>query len=233
MPSCTNFPPIKPFSCSECLYCTKYKDTLIQHQLTHSGIKPFSCKMCSYKTIRKSDLIKHQLTHSDLKPLFCKECSFRTNYKRSLIKHQLTHSGIKHLSCKECSFRTNYKRSLIKHQLSHSRANPFINSSECALYTGLKGSYSENHHVTHSRSTNSDLLKGLSDHLNYHYIDDRKLYSCKDCLYRTVQEKYMKVHQLAHSSKDAFSCPKCNFKTLRKSSLDIHEQYHLRYTAKE
>ena len=44
------------------------------------------------------------------------------------------------------------------------------------------------------------VLKKLSDHINYHYIADKKLYSCKDCLYRTAQEKYMKVHQLAHSA---------------------------------
>ena len=131
----------------------------------------------------------------------------------------------------ECPYKTTSKSNLNQHQLKHSNTKPF-NSSECP-FTELEGSNSENHQVTHSRSTNSDLLKELSDHINYRYIADKKLYSCKDCLYRTAQEKFIKVHQLAHSAKGAFSCPKCNFKTLRKSSLEIHEQCHLRYTAKE
>ena len=227
-----------PYSCSECSYTTSKKNDLIEHNLTHSGIKPFSCSECSFCTNHQNNLIRHRRTHSGIEPFSCKECSYSTKQKGNLIRHQLTHSGIrpfscsKPLSCKDCSYKTINEYYLKQHQLTHSGTKP-LNSSECA-FTGLDGGDSERHHVTLFRSTNSDLLKELSDHKNHYYIADKKFYSCKDCLYRTAQEKYMKVHQLAHSSKHAFSCPKCTFKTLRKSSLDIHEQCHLsRYTTKE
>ena len=222
---------IKPFFCKECSFSTKYKCSLIEHQHIHSVIKAFSCSECSYKTARKFDLIQHQLTHSGIKPFSCSRCSFRASKKGNLIRHQLTHSGIKPFSCKECPYKASRKEHLKGHKHWNSCPKP-LRISEFSI-TGLEGGNSEKCQVMLSRSTNSNLLNDLTDHINYRYIADKKLYSCKDCLYRTAQEKFMKVHQLAHSAKGALSCPKCTFKTLRKSSLEIHEQCHLRYTAKE
>ena len=50
----------KPYECSECSFCTKYKHNLDFHVKTvHKKIKPFACSDCDFNASTKGNLNQH------------------------------------------------------------------------------------------------------------------------------------------------------------------------------
>ncbi|XP_040179344.1 zinc finger protein 436-like isoform X3 [Rana temporaria] len=76
----------KPFVCSECgkSYC-QYA-SLVVHQRQHSGEKPFVCKYCDQAFPCKDTMLNHQGTHTRTFP--CAKCDKCFISRSSLLKHK-------------------------------------------------------------------------------------------------------------------------------------------------
>ncbi|XP_060115962.1 zinc finger and SCAN domain-containing protein 20-like [Heteronotia binoei] len=129
----------KPFECSECGRRFSQSSSLQLHQRTHTGEKPFECFECGKRFSMSGNLQHHQRTHTGEKPFECFECGKRFSISSNLQHHQRTHTGEKPFECFECGKRFSMSSDVRRHQRTHTGEKPF-ECSEC----GKKFSYRNN-----------------------------------------------------------------------------------------
>ncbi|KAM4034800.1 uncharacterized protein ACNLHF_021497 [Anomaloglossus baeobatrachus] len=193
----------KPFSCSECEKCFKYKSCFAIHQRTHTGEKPYSCSECDKCFQRKSHLVTHQRTHTGEKPFSCSECGKCFNKKAILVKHKQTHTGEKPYSCSECGKCFADHSCFAKHKRFHTGEKPFL-CSECGKYLVDKLSL-----LVHQRTHTGE-----------------KPFSCSECGKCFAAKSHFVTHQRTHTGVKPYSCIECGKCFSQKVSLVIHLRTH-------
>ncbi|XP_066461235.1 zinc finger protein 2-like [Eleutherodactylus coqui] len=193
----------KPFSCSECGKCFKWKSYLVEHQRIHTGVKPFSCADCEKSFIHHSHLVLHQRTHTGEKPFPCAECGKNFNRKSNLVSHQRTHTGEKPFPCTECGKCFAAKAALGTHQYIHTGEKPF-SCSECGKCFKRASSC-----VVHQR-----IHTGA------------KPFSCAECGECFKWKSTLVKHEKAHKGEKPFSCAECGKCFKRKSAVVKHQRTH-------
>ncbi|XP_072290360.1 zinc finger protein 513-like [Eucyclogobius newberryi] len=84
--------PSKLFSCSLCLFTTRYSNHLKRHMRIHEGQKPFCCGVCPYASTQLVNLQRHLRTHTGEKPFQCEKCEYACSSHGNLRRHQRTHN---------------------------------------------------------------------------------------------------------------------------------------------
>ncbi|XP_077110395.1 uncharacterized protein LOC143766524 isoform X2 [Ranitomeya variabilis] len=221
----------KPFSCSECGKCFKWKSDLVNHHKTHTGEKPFSCSECGKCFIQKWHLVRHQITHTGEKPFSCSECGKCFTHKESLVRHQISHTGEKPFSCSECGKRFNQRGSLFTHQITHTVEKPF-SCSECGKCFKWKSDL-VNHQRTHtgekpfSCSECGKCFKRKSNLVSHQRTHTgEKPFSCSECGKCFTLKENLVRHQISHTGEKPFSCSECEKCFNRKGSLVTHQITH-------
>ncbi|XP_066460886.1 zinc finger protein 420-like [Eleutherodactylus coqui] len=193
----------KPFSCAECGKCFKWKSHLVSHQRSHIVEKPFSCSECGEYFTHQTQLVSHQRTHTGEKTFLCTECGKYFNQKSNLVLHQRIHTREKQFSCIECEKHFNHKSNLVKHQIIHTGEKPF-SCAECG-----KSFTHQKHLVSHQRT-----------HM------EEKPFSCSECGKCFKWKSNLVSHQRTHTGERPFSCLECGKCFKWKSALVIHQRIH-------
>lgn len=66
------------------------KDSLTQHEKTHTGERPFECNECGKAFSQKSNLTTHMIIHSGELPFACSKCNKGFTTKGNCSKHMKT-----------------------------------------------------------------------------------------------------------------------------------------------
>ncbi|XP_077112637.1 uncharacterized protein LOC143767956 isoform X2 [Ranitomeya variabilis] len=221
----------KPFSCSECGKCFRWKSDLVNHHRTHTGENPFSCSECGKCYKWKVLLVSHQRTHTGEKPFSCSECGKCFTFKGHLVRHQISHTREQPFSCSECGKCFNQKWHLRRHQISHTGKKP-VSCSECGKCFRWKSDL-VNHHRTHtgekpfSCSECGKCFKRkvlLVSHQRTHTGENP--FSCSECGKCFTLKENLAKHQKCHTGEKPFSCSECEKCFTRKRSLVIHQLTH-------
>ena len=114
---------------SSCKYCGREfrsQNSLIKHEVRHSGLKTFNCKICTKDFYFEKDVQNHMITHSNEKPFGCEICRLKFKRKGELRIHSFIHEGIFRHKCLKCPKAFKQKSELIAHvQNIHSTERPF------------------------------------------------------------------------------------------------------------
>nr|CAI5852366.1 unnamed protein product [Callosobruchus analis] len=189
--------------CPECYASFKHKVSLHDHILrVHPDLKSFvkrkthECTQCDYKTIKKQYLTKHMLKHAGIvfKPSVCEHCNASFNSKQTLDSHILRDhpdfvESIKSKihECSKCSYKTIRKSTLTKHMLTHpSSDSDLIRCQHCQHCSSTsKSRYALDDHV-------------VKKHPELIDSNNKKIYECSYCTYKTMIEHNFNVHVSIH-----------------------------------
>ena len=80
----------RPYQCRQCGKGFMQKNTLRNHQLTHTGEKPYECNVCGKRFGRSHVLKDHMRTHTGERPYKCEKCGWAFSHKCNLKSHILT-----------------------------------------------------------------------------------------------------------------------------------------------
>lgn len=118
----------RKWSCSQCLYVTKWRSDLLRHQRRHSGQR-FCCSQCTNKYTTKSALRSHiGITHNN--PLVCQICCKTFLSKQGLYEHLKVHAGEGRYTCDICQKQFRTKAHLNGHWNKHRAYKPY-QCSQC------------------------------------------------------------------------------------------------------
>jgi len=94
------------YTCDECSYSCKYRSSLNNHKLKHSGLKGHkSCELCGYTTNRMTSLTLHMERNHKAAEYTCTKCDKKFKTKVSLNFHnRKVHQGIRYY-CVLCPFK--------------------------------------------------------------------------------------------------------------------------------
>ncbi|KAM4030871.1 gastrula zinc finger protein XlCGF66.1-like [Anomaloglossus baeobatrachus] len=221
----------KPYSCSECGKYFKVKNSLINHQRSHTGEMPFSCSECGKCFKEKSNLIHHLKIHTVEKPYSCSECGKFFSTKLSLDKHLRIHKGEKPFSCLECGKCFLVKDHLVTHQRTHTGEKPF-SCQECGKCFAVR-----NQLVIHLRTHTGNKpyscsvckkcfahKSNLVAHMRSH--TGERPYSCSECEKCFVYKSNLVAHMRSHTGEKPFSCSECGKCFTRKPNFIAHQKIH-------
>lgn len=117
------------FTCDECGFTTKLKDSFIEHVKSHSATeKNVQCPDCDKKFFSKKNMQKHRrYAHLTAENMYmCTECNFACKCKKSLQRHMTTHSDQRPFPCHLCELRFKDKGALRIHVKLHSQERKYV-----------------------------------------------------------------------------------------------------------
>ena len=83
----------KKFSCPVCKKTFYTRTGLNRHKSTiHDNYKPHKCKTCQAAFPSKQTLLRHNLTHTGEKPVECSKCGTKFPTECNLKDHETIHS---------------------------------------------------------------------------------------------------------------------------------------------
>ncbi|KAM4652081.1 uncharacterized protein O3C94_014419 [Discoglossus pictus] len=193
----------KPFLCSPCGRCFRFKSDLLIHQRTHTGEKPFECSQCGKCFRMKSNLVYHHRIHTGEKPFECLQCGKCFSLRSHLVKHQRIHTGEKPFVCSECGKSFSQKTQLVVHQNIHVGEKPFV-CSECGKCFNAQ----------------SNLIRHKKIHTG------EKPFACSQCGKCFTQQSTLINHQRVHTGEKPFACSVCGKCFTERSTLIRHQRIH-------
>lgn len=87
------------------LYLLFYRsrNTLEEHNNTHTGVRPYRCEICGKDFTSKYTFKAHEKVHTNRERNFtCINCGKAFLTEQNLIHHERTHSGLKNYVCQKC-----------------------------------------------------------------------------------------------------------------------------------
>ncbi|XP_055678031.1 zinc finger protein 585A-like [Lutzomyia longipalpis] len=113
------------FSCEICSKQFRYKSSLKNHSVCHTGEKRFECDICFKRFTRKGEIIIHKRLHFDLRPYVCQDCGMAFRKSSNLIRHRVIHTGEANYQCHICLRRFKWPTALKCHMNSHTGEKPY------------------------------------------------------------------------------------------------------------
>ncbi|GAB0088020.1 hypothetical protein DMENIID0001_023950 [Sergentomyia squamirostris] len=113
------------FKCDICDKQFRYKSSLKNHSVCHTGLKPFECDICFKRFTRKGEIIVHKRLHYDLRPYTCQDCNMSFRKSSNLIRHRVIHTGEANYQCHVCLRRFKWPTALKCHMNSHTGEKPY------------------------------------------------------------------------------------------------------------
>ncbi|RXG68707.1 hypothetical protein Avbf_05849, partial [Armadillidium vulgare] len=225
---CENIKEQKKFTCSDCFYETKYKESFDAHCANHKNIKLFKCDDCDFESNYKRALVSHNLNHCPKKTELKSNENCVVNQSKdsqyfslslseimlliftkmkSLDENASVPSPTEILKCPECSFETENSKYFEFHSQIHSEVQ---NCPECG-YESTDTETFKDHLITHlDRETFKDHLIGHFKHKN---INEQNMFKCCDCSYETKYKTSFDAHCAKHKNIKLFKCDDCDFES--------------------
>lgn len=217
----------RTYSCSQCLYKSKYPKNLRQHLWLKHNVASYDqvwhqCSDCEFKTKTRCGLVAHVWRKHDIdltgkhKWFECGQCQFKAKTNAEIRQHRW-HShddGEKTpLQCPQCKKTFKGIGNLNDHLWrvhAIQRGNKQLHlCSECE-YAGKR----ERDLKLHRWRVHNISFKGA------------KVYECPDCSYSSKEQSHIRKHTLlVHNASNItkwFNCDQCLFKTPRSEHLRRH-----------
>lgn len=85
------------------VYFFRSRNTLEEHNNTHTGVRPYRCDICGKDFTSKYTFKAHEKVHTNRERNFtCINCGKAFLTEQNLIHHERTHSGLKNYVCQKC-----------------------------------------------------------------------------------------------------------------------------------
>lgn len=79
------------------------RNTLEEHNNTHTGVRPYRCDICGKDFTSKYTFKAHEKVHTNRERNYtCINCGKAFLTEQNLIHHERTHSGLKNYVCQKC-----------------------------------------------------------------------------------------------------------------------------------
>ncbi|XP_054162162.1 zinc finger protein 93-like [Oppia nitens] len=200
---------------------------------------------CVFETKYKPYLSQHQLIHSDEKNYRCEHpgCQFRAKQQKSIISHRKSHQTGKNYMCSwpECGrlYKSDY--SLRVHMQYHRNTNYVCQWAGCSYRTHIKSNLKTHINIKHEKLRyccdyeGCDRVFKAKCTLRYHKLSvhekqstDKYQCSWPGCEYSTWNLRALNSHELIHSSVRKYRCDYngCEFATNQKNYLNSHQKRH-------
>ncbi|XP_075034316.1 uncharacterized protein LOC142095274 isoform X2 [Mixophyes fleayi] len=190
----------KPFSCSECGKCFKYKSLLLQHSKSHQK-KPLICCECGKQYSCKTEFDIHQRIHTGEKPFICSDCGKGFRRKSHMLRHQRIHGDKETFSCPECGKCFHRLDVLNKHLKIH-KTNLTVSDIPVPM----------DYSPTQNTSTANE---------------EKEVFSCSECGKCYNEMSLLERHQRSHAGDKPFSCTECGKSFRFEALLELHWGSHI------
>ena len=167
-----------PFTCDVCLKEFRFKSSLLDHRMIHTGERRHKCASCNEKFVRRSQLKRHEGIHVTVKPFKCEWCEKSFMLIGDLHMHAKKHNGDTPYTCERCGRSFTKISNLNAHVRTHTGERPFM----CC-------------HCGKSFAANSDLTRHIRLHTG------EKPYVCSTCKKTFAQLTSLRKHKCRGESR--------------------------------
>lgn len=231
-----------PYRCSKCTYSSKSRYDLERHYTMHSN-KGYKCQYCEYVAVRRDTLMTHEVTHTGVKPYQCHLCgygSMRLSFleKHIMEKHDGDSAKTKPYQCHACPYGS-FSQVILDRHISQSHVEVTIEAAdeepprndqaneERTAYDHEKSAYTEK--SAYSEKSYDNAVEQSSS-MSPRYYDDAPENPIATEEPPTVPQdmRYPTTSEKAAQEKGAkpFQCPVCPYSAFSPKVLKKHMTIH-------
>lgn len=214
------------FSCTECVYCSKYRHKISRHLKFAHGIEP-TAKHLTPEHAAQRIVAKHNslVLSSPTKNLKTQSPKKITSRRKLMVKFARPQFGVKSSATTLAAPNSTFSNKAIQSSLTNDTRIPHQTDQLSRVVDDILGDDGQLlFKCKECQFTSDDKHKVAKHAVSWHV--DTKSFTCSHCDYITFERNDFIVHRKTHRDEHSYKCVECNFSTDFRPNFDRHLMNH-------